>query len=91
MKNFKIGDNVWFFYTEFGKHTWHDEITMIYPHYVELFSGKIVNANSDKDYVHVYIDGEQTLVAFGYVYFDTYVFKTKQDAINKMIESMQKL
>ena len=91
MENFKIGDEVWFFYTDAGRNTWHEEITMIYPHYIELCTGKIVNTNPDKDYVHVYVNGEQTLLEFGYVFFHTYVFKTKQDAIDKMIKSMKEL
>lgn len=91
MENFKIGDDVWFFFTEFGQNRWYEEITIIYPQKVEFKTGKIINANANDDYVHVYVDGDQKLLCFGFTFFDTYVFKTKQEAINKMIESMQKL
>lgn len=91
MKNFKIGDEVWFFYTQLGQNKWMDGNTIVMPDQIELIQGKIINANSNDDYVHIYIKGEQLLLTLSFTFFDNYVFKTKQDAINGMIKSMQEL
>lgn len=91
MNNFKVGDEVWFFYTNYGRNCWGEEDTIIYPTQTEILSGKIVLINEDKDYVHIYVDKITTILDMGYTFFNEWVFKSKQEAIDAMLKQLEKL
>lgn len=91
MKNFKINDEIWFFYTIKGRKKWYNDSTIVVPKHIGLIPGKIVYADRENDIIHVYVENEEKVVCFDYYFFTEYVFERKQDAIVKMIKSMQEL
>lgn len=90
MNEFKIGDEVWFFSTSSGRYNWNDT-TIIYEEAVEIEQGTIVLVNADADYVHVYVPPMKHVCVFGYSFFDDYVYKTKNEAINAMIKKLESM
>jgi hypothetical protein len=91
LKTFVEGDEVWFFFTNYGSHCWGEEDTIIYPVNVEILTGKIVYINEDKDTIHVYVEGCRQVVNFGECYHRDYFFESKEKAINAMINYIQNL
>lgn len=91
MANIKIGDKVWFFYIGCGKYCWGDDTTVIYPSALEIQEGMIVYINEQKDCIHVYVEHETEICNFGYVFHRDYFFNSKQEAIEEMINRLEKL
>lgn len=91
MSEFKVGDEVWFFYTNKDSDFWGDYDASIFPKNVELTNGKIVWASGRSDAVHVYVNEKEHVARFGYTFFDEYCFGTKQDAIDAMIKRLDEL
>ena len=91
MNEFKVNDEVWFFYTNYGRHRWGEEDTIIYPNKVELFHGKIVFINEDKDSIHIYIDNIRYVLDLGFCFFNDYVFRSKNEAIESMRKQLDDL
>lgn len=85
-----IGNQVWFFGTFYGR--------CVSPGYTALFTeltilnnGIIVGISKEKDYCHVYVDGDKEIYAFEWTSFEVYVFATKQEAIEAMIARLEEL
>lgn len=92
MSNFKVGDEVWFFWTTANRHFWTEFANSVFPKDLEIEKGKILYMNYDKDAVHVYVDGcARAICQFGCIFHENYFFKSKQEAINTMIERLQVL
>lgn len=89
MSHFKINDEVWFFYTQYGRTAWGDDATLIYPQEVEIVTGNIVNFNDKRDCVHIYVKDCEKIVEIGWTFFDEWVYETKQEAVDAMIKRMQ--
>lgn len=70
MNIFKEGDEVWFFYTNYGRKAWDVDDTVIYPQEIELENGHIVNINKKKDYVHIYVPECDKIVNIGWSYIE---------------------
>ena len=86
-EEFKVGDEVWFFFTVSGRKCW-DEATVIFPGSMTLIKGKIVHTDPTEDFIHVYVEGELDIVKFGYNFFTEYFYSTKEKAIRAVNEQM---
>lgn len=86
-----IGDEVFFFFTDYGTHVWGDGQTIIYPKHVDLVKGKIIAMNEAKDYVHVYVEGITSLLCFGYCFHEDYFFESIEEAIAEMTQKLMNL
>lgn len=92
MNEFKVGDEVWFFWTYTSRSFWGEDENPVFPKNLEIEKGKIVYFNENKDTVHVYVDGcEGAICKFGCVFHMDYFFKSKQEAIEAMIKQLEKL
>tara|TARA_R110000868_G_scaffold90899_4_gene251960 strand:+ start:289 stop:576 length:288 start_codon:yes stop_codon:yes gene_type:complete len=91
MKEFNIGDEVWFFSTDCGRYVFVTEGTGIFPKYFNIEHGTIVGMNSKKDYVHVYIEGQQDTCCFGYCFHNECFFDSKNAAIQAMVKRLHEL
>lgn len=89
MSEFKVGDDVWFFWTDCGKYAWDEDTTIIYPDRLYIETGTIVEINPNKDFVNVYVKGHISVCQFGYNFVEKYLFKSKNDAIDAMIKEIQ--
>lgn len=91
MSDFKEGDEVWFFWHhKTSEEFWGSEKNCIFPKDLRLENAKIIYMDENQDAVHVYIRGDLWgLIKFGYTFKERYMFKTKQDAINAMIEQLR--
>lgn len=87
----KVGDEVWFFYTNYGRHSWGDYDTIIYPQEIELISGIIVSIDPYMDSVHIKTKDCDESIDIGLTFFNEWLYKSKNDAINGMVNKMQKL
>lgn len=90
MSDFKVGDEVWFFYTDCGRYVYPD-ISLIFTNHIEIQTGNIVAINPDKDYVHVYVNGDTNLYNFGYCFHKEYFFKSKQECIDAFKKRLDEL
>ncbi len=88
MNEFKIGDEAWMLYTNYGRSSWANT-TIIYPVETEIMQGTIVDINMKHDSVYIYISGETELVVIGYTYFEEWAFKSKSEAIDAMIARLE--
>lgn len=88
MNDFKIGDECWLFYTSYGRSAW-DDCTIVDPKHLELTKGTIVDIEPNHDNVYIYIKGEKDLVSISFIYFEDWVFKSKNSAIDAMIERVR--
>lgn len=91
MSDFKVGDEVYFFWTESGRHVLEGYGAAIYPDSFCLEQGVIVNINPDKDSVHVYVKDDAYIFNFGYCYIQDYIFKSKNKAIDAMIKRLEEM
>ncbi len=87
MNDFKISDECWLFYTSYGRGPW-DECTVVYPEHLELTQGTIIDIEPNHDNVYIYIKGQGALVSIGYTFFEDWIFKSKNSAIDAMIERL---
>ena len=88
MSEFKVGDEVWFFYTTYGKSA-SKYVTTIFPSETEIHKGFIVDILENIDVVYIYMKEEKDLISIAWTYFEEWVYKTKQEAIDAMIQKMQ--
>lgn len=84
MKEFKIGDEVWFFWTDCGRYVFKEDGTGIFPKNLYIEHGVIVGMNPNKDYVHVYIEGQQDTCRFSYAFHDECFFESIEKALEEM-------
>jgi len=88
----KIGDKVWFFFTDLGRRAWHDDATLVYPNVLDITSGTVVFFKEFRDEIHLYIDGCNEIATIGIDYLDDeWVFCSKEEAINAMIRRLDGL
>lgn len=88
INDFKVGDEVYFLLQDYAP-KWGEECIRIIPQYIEIIKGKIVYINVDKDAVHVYSDGCESVCIFGYYYFHENVYKSKNEAIDALIKHLE--
>lgn len=88
MSDFKAGDDVWFFYTTYGKNA-SKYVTTIFPSETQIHKGFIVDILDKDDLVYIYMKDEKELITIGWPYFEEWVYKTKQEALDAMIKSLQ--
>jgi hypothetical protein len=93
MNDFKEGDEIWFFWHhKTSENFWGSEECGVFPKDLELEKATIVYMNENEDTVHAYVRGYRWgLVQFGYTFKEHYMFKSKQDAINTMINQLKRL
>ncbi len=82
MNEFKVGDDVWYFYYNSMK-------GYIYPRWMHLLHGKVVWIKPDEEIIHVYVDGQETISVL--LELVDCVFHSKKAAINSMLLRLQGL
>lgn len=90
MNDFKIHDECWLFYTNYGKNSWVGS-TVVYPEHLEITQGTIVDIEPNHDNVYIYVKCEAQLISVGYTFLENWVFKSRQTAIDAMTERLQGL
>lgn len=90
MNDFKVGDTVYFLLQDYGP-KWGEDNIRIIPEYIEVIKATIVFMSEDKDTVHVYMDGCENVCSFGYVFFHERVYKSKNEAIDALIEHLRSM
>ena len=93
MSEFKKGDIVYFFWQSGGRSVFDSEYaTGLFPGDLHLSHGTIVSINPNKDYIHVYVEGEKAVCCFGYTFSHDYIFKEKEAAffsLQKRIDDLR--
>src|SRR6267154_2233950 len=90
MNEFKVGDECWMFYSNYGASAWAGS-TVIYPEHLEITQGKIVDIEENHVNVYIYVKGESQLISIGWTFFENWIFKSKSEAINAMIARLEEL
>lgn len=88
---FQLGQDVYFYYTEYGRNCWGENETVVYPTELELVKGKILKINQDMDYVQIEVRGSPEPVIISYTYFHDWVFKSKEDALQAMFKKLKEI
>jgi hypothetical protein len=83
-----IGDKVWFFGTDMGRSAWGDDYTVLFPRWLDLLEGIIVDTDLNTDCTYVYVKGETELVSLGHDCDYGPIFKSKDAAIDAMISRL---
>lgn len=91
MNDYKKGDEVYFFYTNFGNKMWGKHDTIIYPSETTILTGIIVKIDEERDCVHLYVDGCTSILEMGLTFFDDVMFRSKRKAIDAMIIRLEGL
>ena len=87
----KVGNKAWVFYTDYGRDSWPDFDTVVYPSELELIYGEIVFIDEGKDSVHIKTPISDSLIDMGYTFFHEWAYPTKELAIKGMMKRMEEL
>ncbi len=90
MSDFKVGDTVYFMYSQYFR-KWGEDDIIVYHDTLELLNGLVVKMCEDKDFTHVYVDGAESILIFSYFCFDDNVFKSKKDCIDAFKKRLDEL
>ncbi len=90
MNDFKLGDEVWFFYTENGIESW-GSATVIPKHSLRsLTKGKIVLFSYESKKVHVYVELDTQVVELHWSSHMNYIFESKKSALESFYNELKK-
>ena len=91
MNGINVGDSVWFFWTDTGKYVQPETGTAIFTDSFYIYCGTIVGASEEKDYVHVYVDGDSAIYKFGYIFIHDSIFRSKHLALEAMMRNLEQM
>lgn len=89
--DFSVGQDVYFYKTEYGRNSWGYDATIVFPSTLKLLSGKIQKINENMDSVHIEVNGYQEPIIIGYIYFHEWVFKSKEEALQAMYKKLKEI
>lgn len=91
MNDFKVGDEVWFYFTETGRYVLEGHGTGVFPEDLIIYNGSIVGIDETDEVYHVYIKGYSYIYAFIIYHTSGCIFKSKNEAINAMIKRLEEM
>lgn len=87
----KHGNKSWVFTTDYGRDSWGEFDTVVYPSELELVCGDIVFVSEKDDLVQIKTPISDDLIQMGYTFFHEWAYPTKELAIKGMMKRMEEL
>lgn len=89
--DFSVGQTVYFYHTEYGRHCWGNEDTIVFPTELKLFHGRICKINPASDRVEIEVANVCEPIITGYIFFHEWFFKSKEDALQAMFKKLDEI